>query len=126
MVDSTNLPEVDINQIATDLNGKMDRDGINATASVCVETYHDNNGNWYRVYSDGWCEQGGYVATGGSVTYLKPYLDTSYTLLATGATTSSNGTQYRQIMPNAYTSTGFTGTTSAGVGLKWYACGYIR
>ena len=29
MVDSTNLPEVDINQIATDLNGKMDRDGSN-------------------------------------------------------------------------------------------------
>lgn len=29
MVDSTNLPNVDINQIATDLNGKMDRDGVN-------------------------------------------------------------------------------------------------
>ena len=28
MVDSTNLPEVDINQIATDLNNKMDRDGV--------------------------------------------------------------------------------------------------
>lgn len=32
MVDSTNLPEVDINQIATDLNGKMDRDTLNASA----------------------------------------------------------------------------------------------
>ena len=31
MVDSTNLPEVDINQIATDLNGKMDRDCLNAS-----------------------------------------------------------------------------------------------
>lgn len=29
MVDSTNLPEVDINAIATDLNNKMDRDGSN-------------------------------------------------------------------------------------------------
>lgn len=31
MVDSTNLPDVDINQIATDLNGKMDRDCLNAS-----------------------------------------------------------------------------------------------
>lgn len=29
MGDSTNLPEVDINAIATDLNNKMDRDGSN-------------------------------------------------------------------------------------------------
>lgn len=29
MVDSTNLPEIDINAIATDLNNKMDRDGSN-------------------------------------------------------------------------------------------------
>ena len=33
MVDSTNLPEVDINQIATDLNNKADRDLVNSTAS---------------------------------------------------------------------------------------------
>ena len=32
MVDSTNLPEVDINAIATDLNNKMDRDGSNVEA----------------------------------------------------------------------------------------------
>lgn len=29
MVDSTNLPEVDINAIATDLNNKLDRDCLN-------------------------------------------------------------------------------------------------
>lgn len=29
MVDSTNLPNVDINQIATDLNNKLDRDCLN-------------------------------------------------------------------------------------------------
>lgn len=34
MVDSTNLPDVDINQIATDLNGKMDRDFNNYGSNV--------------------------------------------------------------------------------------------
>lgn len=37
MVDSTNLPEVDINQIATDLNGKMDRDCLNASDTGNVQ-----------------------------------------------------------------------------------------
>lgn len=117
--------QVDIDEIATDFNGKADVDLSNCTKPYIVETYK-NGASWYRIYSDGWCEQGGYVATAGSVTYLKPYLDTNYTLLATGATNSSNAVQYRQIVPNAYTATGFTGTTSSGVGLKWYACGYIR
>lgn len=31
MVDSTNLPEIDINAIVTDLNNKMDRDNLNAS-----------------------------------------------------------------------------------------------
>ena len=34
MVDSTNLPNVDINQIATDLNNKMDRDFNNYDSNV--------------------------------------------------------------------------------------------
>ena len=34
MVDSTNLPEVDINAIATDLNNKADRDLVNITSSA--------------------------------------------------------------------------------------------
>ena len=50
MVDSTNLPNVDINQIATDLNNKMDRDCLNysdtgynfmAGAGMPSDTYID-------------------------------------------------------------------------------------
>lgn len=40
------------------LNGKVDLDGHNATFAHIVETYQ-NGLSWYRVYSDGWCEQGG-------------------------------------------------------------------
>ena len=138
--------EVDIDEIATDLNGKADRDlsnlSIGLTNTICttkatttssassakpavIKENYVNGTSWYRLWSDNWCEQGGRVSTGGSVTYLKAFADTNYTLVASGSTTSSNSTQYRQIMPNAYTATGFTGTTSSGVGLLWYACGYI-
>ena len=89
-----------------------------------IKSYSEG-ANWYRIYSDGWCEQGGEVNTGGSVTYLKPFLNTYYTLVASGLSGSSNNTQYRQIMPNSKTSSGFTGTTSSGVGLNWKASGYI-
>lgn len=67
MVDSTNLPEVDINQIATDLNGKMDRDCLNASdtgniqmakASMPSNTYIDltlnASGSTYTAPADGW------------------------------------------------------------------------
>lgn len=38
MIDSTNLPEVDINAIATDLNNKADRDLSNMSASVSAKS----------------------------------------------------------------------------------------
>ena len=54
--------------------------------SVLIESYTDpNTHQWYRVYSDGWCEQGGYINTSNSVTdwnLLKPYIDTNYTVVA--------------------------------------------
>ena len=53
-----------------------------------VETYVDGP-SWYRIYSDGWCEQGGYF-DGGGTTYNKytiqlyrAYQDTNYTVLST-------------------------------------------
>lgn len=42
-----------------------------------VEKYQ-NGTEWYRVYSDGWCEQGGAMGTSSTVTLLKGMADTSY------------------------------------------------
>ena len=44
MVDSTNLPEVDINAIATDLNGKADRDLVNSTRPYVVSRTPNSQG----------------------------------------------------------------------------------
>ena len=73
----------DIDAIATDLNGKCDKDGVNATFIHIVETHHGDDG-WYRVYSDGWCEQGGYYANSTSsvkdFVFLKPFVNNDYFL----------------------------------------------
>ena len=60
------------------------------TVDVVVEKYSDGV-NWYRVWSDGWIEQGGVVpvsiatadtATAVSVTYLKSFTGTVYPLVS--------------------------------------------
>lgn len=102
--------QVDIDEIATDLNGKADVDLTNVSNTSgfrkLVEIY--NNGtDWYKVYSEynpstgvyigQWCEQGGFApsSTGAytaSITLLKPYKDTNYTVV-TGICMSA-GTSY--------------------------------
>lgn len=71
--------EVDIDEIATDLSGKADVDLTNCTKPHIVETYV-NGTSWYRVYSDGWCEQGGSVTTTSSINvqFLKTFANTNY------------------------------------------------
>ena len=67
----------------------VDYSEFNSTPHI-IDTYRNGN-SWYRVWSDGWCEQGGAVntsATGGQsyqVTLLKPYNNNLY-----NATTAFN------------------------------------
>lgn len=48
-----------------------------------VESYKDDQGNWYRKYKSGWLEQGGIVTAAGEVTLLKPFENTAYSVQAT-------------------------------------------
>ena len=53
---------------------------MNATSrGYVVESYH-NGAEWYRIYSDGWCEQGFYDTNNADhvVTLLTPMADTNY------------------------------------------------
>jgi hypothetical protein len=93
--------DINIGAITEALNDKMDKDGMNAgnPACVVVESWHDNNGNWYRIYSDGWCEQGGMLSWSGNptltVSLLKEYTNTNYNVF-----TNCYGT-YQEQYPNA-------------------------
>lgn len=99
----------------------------NENISYVVKSY-SNGTDWYRVYSDGWCEQGGWTVTGESVygvtvTLLKPFKDTNYSVFTTGRYTNSSdkGWNYAHTL----TTTNFKAVqTSSGV--YWEAKGYIR
>lgn len=118
---------------ASSLSGKLNTDGSNlgtgtgqGTVRAVVETYV-NGTSWYRIYSDGWCEQGGFItmsSTSGNVYFFKPFVDTNYTIMTTAqrdrhayqTVVTARNTHYFSWLVDLIT--GYTGT-------MWTACGYI-
>ena len=76
------------------LSSKADIDLSNITTPHIIETYR-NGTEWCRVWSDGWCEQGGRFAgpvnnsSSFTVSFLKDMADTSYTVSFCGTTAST-------------------------------------
>ena len=102
----------------------------NVEIRTVIETYQ-NGTSWYRVWSDGWCEQGGQIASGADTDYtgtlLKAYRDINYdiglTSMSYNTSTSAVQWQYLQIRP-VTNSTFFTKKINFVRG--WRASGYIR
>lgn len=125
--------QVDIDEIATDLNGKADVDLSNCTKPHIVETYI-NGTSWYRVWSDGWCEQGGYYSNVAQATItiylLKSYSSSNYDLQISCQRTTSNATAavyelgYLEKFVDSFTKRVSTPTYESG--FSWQACGYIN
>jgi hypothetical protein len=85
-----------------------------------------NGDNWYRVWSDGWIEQGGVHAEGQavSITFLKAFTTTNYTPLLTACFTPGQAANVPVVTARATTS---MTVYSAGSGTRagtLYACGY--
>ena len=87
---------------------------------VVVQNYL-NGTSWYRVWSDGFCEQGGQISA-ETVTFLKTYTSVPSVLIApSGQAASSN---YNNILYSV-TTTGFTMYVRHSWG-GWVAYGYIN
>lgn len=73
---ATNPGLIDITELANEV----------ATHKHVNETYNDGT-NWYRKWSDGWLEQGGFAATDntgrGVINLLQPYSTEDYTVCIT-------------------------------------------
>ena len=105
---------------------------INSKQDQCVhitETYDDGS-YWYRVWSDGYCEQGGKVTyesgiNAQAVSFLKPYRALPY-VIATATTTNSSFVDGTVNIFNL-TTTGFVKqyVKSVGAGWTWMARGYL-
>lgn len=61
--------------------------------NIYITDTYSKDKNWYRKYSNGWVEQGGYVsgARDATVELLVPMKDTNYTVLTTKSTDSYDG-----------------------------------
>lgn len=130
------------------LNDKMDRNAYNANPTqtggglrlnnviTVVETGKSEDGTkWYRLWSDGWCEQGGRfynnAHVSNTITFLKPFKDTSFTVLTAHGVTgyyeaAINGQHTDE--PYDFTTTSFKIWTHNSVGIntvQWEAKGYI-
>ena len=120
-------------EVNAELETKVDLDDMVAfdmkEVPCIVETYV-NGTSWYRVYSDGWKEQGGALhnlATGNTgnvtVSYLKSFSNDSYTLVTNvGWNSDTNQSSWQQ--PYAKTATGFSYYKDSRYIGNWYACGY--
>ena len=91
-----------------------------STHGNIVEKY-TNGTDWYRVWSDGWCEQGGHISSNGSVTLLKPFSDTNYSLMF-----GSYGNDSGVPRANTKTTTGFqySSANQSNTDSDWTAFGY--
>ena len=107
---------------------------MNATSrGYMVESYH-NGTEWYRIYSDGWIEQGGRfynnADVANTISFLKPFKNTDYSLLINHGVSGKfdNATAGRHSDEAwGYTTTNFQAQTYNAAGLNWIvwsACGY--
>ena len=104
-----------------------------ASRGYMVESYH-NGTEWYRIYSDGWIEQGGRfynnADVANTISFLKPFKNTDYSLLinhgVSGKYDNSIAGRHSD-EAYGYTTTNFKANTYSAAGLNWIvwsACGY--
>ena len=119
---------IDVGQIQ-DIN---DRTGILESKTDILENKvylvdsYMNGTNWYRVYSDGWCEQGGFIAnTGGTVNLLQTMQNNTYTCIVVHNGSSAKGEGFIHAYNKTTTSFqyGLSVNTSGMAYISWYLCG---
>lgn len=132
----TNVGSTDVTNISTGLTqaetriSALENHGAGATV---VESYRNGNA-WYRVWSDGWLEQGGQVTKviKGDITFLKAFK--YMPMVVTSVSKAYNVTLGGFVTNQAVTTTSFSYKTSiwSSDGLivagyyedfTWYACG---
>ena len=128
---SENQSSCDWTEWVSALAGKLNKDMSNCLKPYLVETYV-NGLSWYRIWSDGWCEQGGVVGKTSSswasatIAFLKSFVDTNYVVACLGNWSDSGRSSCTITAKNisSFTVTyAINNTTQTG---WWQACGYIN
>ena len=108
--------EVDnaVTDVANKLNKYTGGEVSSNNPTYIVATYR-NGVNWWRLWSDGWCEQGGRGM--GTIALARPYVDTNYTVVITQYNAGGHETN---VSVENLTTTTFQITNYNSM---WYACG---
>ena len=134
MTDTSKLPISRVDELID----KLDEINIKLTnlenSRRIIETWSEGT-EWYRVWSDGWIEQGGttglitssdgYTAT--TIQFKKSFINTNYTFTSCANKYSSQnglGTAYPPFIFTKNNNSVIIGKFSWTDGLDWYACGY--
>lgn len=114
--------ESNLNEVGSVVDSKL------SNLKTVVETWSSGT-SWYRVWSDGWIEQGGLTSTmahKSKLTFNTAFSNTNYVFTATG-----NFDSYNWVYINTYeraTSNCMLSIVRGGDGISapvsWYACGY--
>ena len=83
------------------------------TQRTLVESWKDENGNWYNLYSDGWVEQGGMIggsySSNANINFLIPFANTEYVVnFANYSIEEGAIANKRNVCINGYTATGIS------------------
>ena len=105
--------------------GKLTQEVAELKSKVYLKESYTNGTSWYRVYSDGWCEQGGLAEKNTTTILLKTYKDNNWTIATCGVKTATGNYDTGSINDKTESSFYNTATGSDATGCYWHACGYI-
>lgn len=111
-------------EVSNALSTKVDTDLSNCTRPYITETYH-NGTEWYRVWSDGWIEQGGNILSGTHLFFKKAFTTTDYTVTGNETGRQAEDDNCRAIkFRNINANTCYVIAANNPVSVSWKACGY--
>lgn len=122
---ATNVGSVDIQNVMSAVNALQAQVvEIPKPNAYVTKTWHSET-SWYRKWSDGWIEQGGYNAGGSdygdsTVTLPTPFAETNYSVFVQCG--EGNWDYYSRVLSR--TNSSYSIGTRFGKNFFWHACGY--
>jgi hypothetical protein len=134
MVDTSKLPISRVDELISKLDEINNRLINLENSKRIIETWNEGT-EWYRIWSDGWIEQGGttgLITSGDSynsktITFKKSFTNTNYTFTSCAnkySTENGLGTAYPPFIFTKNNTSIIIGKYSWTDGIDWYACGY--
>ena len=134
MVDTSKLPISRVDELISKLDEINNRLINLENSKRIIETWNEGT-EWYRIWSDGWIEQGGttgLITSGDSynsktITFKKSFTNTNYTFTSCAnkySTENGLGIAYPPFIFTKNNTSIIIGKYSWTDGIDWYACGY--